>query len=192
MASKQDLRAQKKREKDRKKRDQARRSRGSRPGPQAPSLERRGLPAAECAGWPLGECYLSHHWHEHGPRVQAVFTRMHQDGRVAAVFCGIDLRSEGIVDVMYRAPVTAEGVLGEVARRSEEAGEEPIQVDDALRVAKVIEAGLQLGSDAEGVADVRALLGDLDTRACPDVVLTGEPPPAPEKKKSLFSMLFGN
>ena len=191
MASKQDLRAQKKREKDRKKRDQARKTRGSRPAPAGVAVERRGLSAAECSTWPVGECFLSQNWHEHGPRVQAVFTRVHQDGRVAAVFCDVDLRREGVLDVLFRAPVTADGVLGEVARRSEANAEQPIQVDDPLRVAKVIETGLALGSGADGVGELRALLGDVDTRACPDPILTGDPPPVAPKKKSLFSMLFG-
>lgn len=190
MGSKRDRRAQKKREKSRKKRDAARRTRGSRAGAPSPALA-TGLAAAEAVRWPVGECYLSQHWHEHGPMLHAVFTRAASDGRVAASFFEVDLRSEGIVDVLFRAPVSAEAVLGEVARRSELSGE-PIQLDDPLRVCKAVEVARELGGDHPMLPEALALFGDLDARACPDAFLVGSPPPEPVKKKSLFSMLFGD
>lgn len=192
MGSKRDQRAQKKREKNRKKRDAARKNRGSRAAPVIEASGRvRGLSAEECARWPVGECFLSQNWHEHGPTVVACFTRQHEDGRVAAVFCDIELEAAGVTQVLYRAPVTADGALGEVARRSEEAGV-GIQVDDPARVVKVIHTGLDLGAAGEDLVELRSLLGDLDPRACPDEVLTGRPPPPPPRKRSLFSMLFGD
>lgn len=191
MGSKRDRRAQQKREKAKKKRDSARRSRGSRHAPPSPDAAGGGLSAEACASWPVSECYLSQNWHEHGPRLQAVFTRAASDGRVAAAFFELDLAEEGVVDVLFRAPVSEQGVLGEVARRSESLGE-PLQVDDALRVRKAVEAARELGGDPPGLADALALFGDLDPRACSDTFLIGHAPEPAPKKKSLFSMLFGS
>lgn len=189
MGSKRDNRAQKKREKSRKKRDDARRTRGSRPGIQSPAVA-SGLAAAEAVRWPVGECYLSQHWHEHGPHLHAVFTRAASDGRVAVAFFELDLESGGVIDVLFRAPVSADAVLGEVARRSELSGD-PIQVSDALRVRKAVEVAMELGGAPAMLPEALALFGDLDPRACEDSFLTGSPPPPPPKKKSLFTMLFG-
>lgn len=187
MGNKRQQRAQSKREKAKKKRAEARRSRGSRPGP-SPSGTSGRLGIAECAEWPTGECYLSDNWHEHGPRIVAAFTRRHQDGRIAAAFFEADLRAEGIVEAAFHAPVSEDMVLSEVARRSELL-DVPMRLDSPERIAKVLSTARALGEGSDPL--VLAFLDGVDTGACDDVILTGEPPPPPPKKRNLFTFLFG-
>lgn len=188
-------RAQKKREKQKKKRDEARATRGSRKPPPSAAAPPRdaGLDGAE--RWPVGECYLSENWHEHGAHVHAAFVRNHSDGRLAAAFFEVDLREAGVIEVLARGGVSLGGVQGEMARRSELAGHAMLVAEPAL-VAKVVRTGLAWGRsrgrpDPDGLDEALGLLGELDGSDAPEAILTGDPPPPPEKRKSLFSRLFG-
>jgi hypothetical protein len=199
VGSKKNRRDQKRREKQRKRRDKARRVRGSRtPPPGSPgSADRvdRSLNGAEA--WPVGECYLSEHWHEHGARdVHAGFVREAEDGRRAAAFFALDLRRDGLTEVLARGGVSEAAIQGEMARRSEEAGHAMLVAEPDL-VVKVVLAAVALNEarDADlpsGAREALALFGDLDGSSVREAILTGEPPPAPAKRRSLFSVLFGD
>ncbi|MEZ4317540.1 MAG: hypothetical protein R3F61_08545 [Myxococcota bacterium] len=195
MADRNDLRAQRKREKQRKKRESAQKSRGSRkPAVPTAAPVDRGLKGAEA--WPVGECYLSENWHEHGARVHAGFVRESSDGRRAAAFFEVDLRRDGVVEVLARGGVSEGAVQGEMARRSEASGNAMLVAEPDL-VVKVVRAGVDLSRSREnalpdGLDEALRLFGDLDGSTAPEAVLTGDPPPPPAKKKSLFSLLFGD
>jgi hypothetical protein len=195
MAGKNDQRAQKRREKQRKKREDARKVRGSRKPevPQPGERLDRGLKGAH--GWPVGECYLSEDWHEQGARVHAGFVRQNTDGRLAAAFFEVDLRSEGVVECVARGGVSEGGVQAEMARRSELCDKAMLVAEPDL-VVKVVNTGLALTRSAgralpDGLDEAIALFGDLDGSTAEVAVLTGDPPPPPPKKKSLFTLLFG-
>ncbi len=199
MGSKKSRRDQKKREKARKKREKARKNRGSRkPPPGSPGAAKsvdRGLKGADA--WPVGECYLSEHWHEHGARaVHAGFVREADDGRRAAAFFEIDLRERGLIEVLARGGVSEAAIQGEMARRSEETDHAMLVADPEL-VVKVVRAAAELNDVLEsplpdGADEAMALFGDIDGSGAPQAILTGEPPPPPPKKRSLFSVLFGD
>ncbi|MCA9567251.1 MAG: hypothetical protein KC656_05390 [Myxococcales bacterium] len=195
MGSKADQRAQKKREKQKKKRAEASRARASR-APVVPA-SRSGRPdLSAAAGWPLGECYLSETWSEHGPRVEAGFVRQHAGGRCAAVFFAADLRDGGVSDVLAAADVSSDAVTGEVARRSERAGH-ALHLAEGDLVARVLHTALELGDTngverPAGIADALELMGEVDGSTSPFTLLTGPPPPPPPKKKTLLGWIFGD
>lgn len=192
MASKNERRAQKKREKNKKKRTAAHKARGSRRPADVPSSAApKRADVREATGWPTGDCYLSETWPEHGPVVQGGFVRQHANGRCAAVFFQADLRRGGVADILAHGDVSSDAVLGEMVRRSEAAGHAMVIVEPDL-VVKAFRTALELqDDDVAGTAEALALFGDLDGSGVDYALLTGEPPPPTPKKKSLFTWLFG-
>lgn len=196
MGSKADRRAQKKREKQKKKRESASRERAARqPDAPSPTPGRPRRDVRDAVAWPVGECFLSETWSEHGPRVQAGFVRQHENGRCAAVFFAADLRDGGVSDVLPAGDVSPEAVTGEVARRSELAGH-ALAVAEPDLVVKVLHTALALGEERgcppPGHLDqALALFGELDGSTVDHQLLTGEPPPPVARKRTLFDVLFG-
>lgn len=196
MGSKADRRAQKKREKQKKKRQDASRTRASRPslGSAGPERRRR-ADVSGAVDWPVGECFLSETWSDHGPRIHAGFVRRHANGRAAAVFFAADLRDGGVSDILPAGDVSEDAITGEVARRSELAGH-ALAVAEPDLVVKVFHTALTLGDDngvarPEHVDQALLLFDDLDGTSVDYRLLTGEPPPPPPKKQTLFGLLFG-
>lgn len=194
MAKKNTRRDQKKREKQKKKRAEARKTRGSRAAPvQAAVVRETGIAGWE--SWPVSDCYLSENWSDQGARVHAAFVRENDEGRCAAAFFEVDLKTEGVTEVLSRGNVSYAAVQGEMARRSELSKKAMLVADPAL-VAKLVLTGVDYGRDQglsppKGLDEALRLFGDIDPEDAPESILVGTPPPPPAKKKSLFSVLFG-
>jgi hypothetical protein len=189
VADKRTHRAQKKRAKHKRKREEARRARAERT-PKAPRAGGR-VSVREATDWPVGDCYLSSSWHEHGAKAHGAFVRTHSSGRMAAAFFLADLEHGGITEVVAHGDVSLAAVQGEMARRSEASGDPMLVVEPDL-VVKVFETAAAMVDDPPPEAEaLRALFGDVDGSGTDFTLLTGTPPPPDPPRTSLFSLLFG-
>jgi len=115
--------------------------------------------ASAASHWPLGEAYVSEHWHEWGAHVHAVFTRVHGDGRVAAAVLEVDLEEEGLLNAEYNVYPNDAWVQQLLMERSQ--GDHAMMYADPGLVAKIGRTGHKLGSDgAKGWSDVEDLFAD--------------------------------
>jgi hypothetical protein len=189
MASNSDRRKQQKREKKRLKDKQRR---------QAARVQRRVSKVRDLsrlAELPLGESYASDNWHEQGPEsVWVATSRVHPNGKLAAMVAHLDLRRQGILAVEV-FPELKEGQLEfEIGRR---AGEQIVASCEPELVAALLSAASELTDSApSALAEAEMLLGDIDPDDCLHEILVGPPPPQlPPKPKAagggLLSRLKG-
>lgn len=176
MAHKNVHRAQARREKQRLKREEAQSSRRAR------TRESLAGGVAQAARWPTGDCYLSSNWPEQSPVVHAVFTRRHDNGRVAAVFAEVDLADRGVFACQVRTNLVDQALHQELAQRSSE--ERPLMALSPALVVKVVAEGRRVGQEGgheqpASLADAFALFADIDGGGAPQELLTGRPRLAP-------------
>ena len=135
------------------------------------------------AGLPLGDCYISDNWSDHGPRVSAVFVRRHRNGQSVAAFFELDLLSQGMLSSSRVTDLSPAGLDSELAQRSERT---PLVVCEPALIVKVVEAARAM-SDGRGELvthsynEAVALFGVVLSEDCPHEILTGAPPLPPEK-----------
>lgn len=178
MSTQKERRRSKKLEKQRKKREDAQRSRGSR----KPVGTRGTVALDEAVDWPVSECWIGEPWHETGARVHAVFTRRHDDGRVAIAAFEVDLADQGVIEARATAGVSEGAVQGEVARRSEEHA--MVEASPSL-VVTLVDAARRHGS-SRGHAQpadldrVTILFGDIEADDARHGIRCGSPD-APEE-----------
>lgn len=179
MASKSDRRRQQKREKKRLK-DKQRRG--------AARRQRRASKVhniAHLQQLPVGECFASEHWYEHGaPSVWAAFSCVHPNDSVAAAIFHLDLRERGVVSV----EIVPELPAGQLAARLGQLGQgQVIRACEPELVAALVSAAQDMHLDSgrplpSDFADAVALMDDVDPDECPHEILTGPPPEEPSKK----------
>jgi len=187
MVSKREARAIKSRQKKKKRRESARATRGSRK--KAPT----GTGLGASISWPVGDCFVSQNWYEQGPRVHAVFSRRHSDGRVAAAIFEVDLGWEGVVDVTTFTNISDAILTGEIGRRSDELA---IATADPELIVKVIKTGLDFGREngvkqADGVDKAMRLFGEVSGEGCDLDVHTGDEPTEESAVKKATGFLAG-
>ncbi len=167
-------RRQKKREKQRRRsKERARRMRSKRRVSKVRSLSR-------LAALPVGECYISEHWHEQGPTIIAALTRQHRNGQLAVCLLHIDLAERGILSAEVTPEVDPERLLSFLGQR---AGEEALVECEPELVVHAATVGAALGA-VSAYAAVTAMFADIDPADCPHEILTGTaPPPRVEERK---------
>ena len=148
MSSKGERRKQEKRAKQKKKRNAAsvRRTR------QSARLAPKSL--AEVTGWPVGECFVSENWYEHGPYVHAIFTRRASDGALAGAVFEVDLAERGLVVAKPLSGLTDGMLQSELVTRSQE---HAMVSHDGPLVAKLVEVATETGSLSKGVVEADRL-----------------------------------
>jgi hypothetical protein len=192
MSSKADQRKQKKREKQKKKRADAslRRSR------QVARLAPASLEATTT--WPVGDCYLSENWHEHGARVHAIFTRRSGDGALAGAAFEVDLVHDGLVSARPLVGLTDGALQAELVRRADD---HAMVTQDAAIVVKRVEVGIRLAESngrriPKDTDRAREIFGDVSSDDCPHELYTGDDAaPEPPRKLGIITRaldkLFG-
>ncbi len=138
-----------------------------------------GVSAARAAGWPVHEVYVSEGWHEQGPRVRAILSRMRDDGRLAAAIFEVDLRERGVVEARLELDWQVPDLQRALVPASEE---EALVACDPELVVKLVRVGARHGEDrghrqAAGLERAEQLFGDLDPADCRQDILVGEEPP---------------
>lgn len=186
MADKRSQRQKKTREKQRKRREAKQKERR-----QLNRASRGGL--SDAVRWPVGDCYLSQHWHEQGAHVHAAFVRTHASGRSAVALCEVDLATRGLIDCKVMVVDSEDHVRGLISERSE-----PYAMLDTAPelVVKVIVEGAVHGRAAgftppRTYAKAQPLFAGVDPADSPHELLLGEGPPEPEEKPGWFSRLLG-
>lgn len=179
MSSKGERRKQEKRAKQKKKRNAAsvRRTR------QSARLAPKSL--AEVTGWPVGECFVSENWYEHGPYVHAIFTRRASDGALAGAVFEVDLAERGLVVAKPLSGLTDGMLQSELVTRSQE---HAMVSHDGPLVAKLVEVATAMTEEAGGrlprsLAAAREIFGDVSADDCPHDLKTGAPPPPPPARR---------
>ena len=163
-------------------------SRGSRPG-STPSLK---ITATKASQWSVGTCYASIDWAERGARIDAVFVRRSNDGRVAYALLDVDFAEYGLVEITLRLGVPEPNVHAEVGAMSEERALVEVPPELIVRLAREGAAFSERGGHpaAAKLKDLEKLFGSLEVRDDTPTVLWGdEEPPAAEGKSSFFSSI---
>ena len=145
-----------------------------------------GVTAARAAGWPVHEVYVSEGWHEQGPRVRAILSRMRDDGRLAAAIFDVDLRERGVVEARLELDWQVPDLQRELVLAS---GEEALIACEPELVVKLVRAGARHGegrghSQAAGLERAEQLFGDLDPGDCRQEILVGEEPPPADGRRA--------
>jgi len=181
MADKKTRRREKRRAKDRaKSKEKAASGRARRKGGAA------AMTVEKASNWPVHECYVSENWHDQGPRVHAILSRVRDDGRLAVALFEVDLMEEGVVSAQVELDWQVPMLQRAVVERSEAL---PMVTCVPDLIAKIVEEGARYGSDkghaqASNLAEVSALFGDVRSEDCTYDILVGDTPPPPSKKKS--------
>ena len=129
-------------------------------------------------GLPLSDCYISEHWHEHGPTVVVCVSRQHPNQRIAAAMFTIDLAEKGVISAELIRDMPLEQLPASLSQR----GENSAVVECAAPLAaKVIAAGVAMGKDSghnppRSFAEASVLLRGIDPEDCPHEIFTGSPP----------------
>lgn len=141
--------------------------------------------AEQAAGWPLGECYISQDWHEKAPQIQAIFTRLRKDGRMAAALFELDLAEAGVKGARLELDwklSSLQQVLVALSR------EKPLVVCEPGLVVKVVQEAAKLGEGSTPqLARARALFGEIKPSS--SEILTGAAP-APKAEEASESKGF--
>jgi hypothetical protein len=178
MSSKADQRKQKKRAKQKKRRATAsvRRSRQTaRLAP--PSLE-------ATTRWPIGECYVSENWYEHGAHVHAFFTRRSADGVLAGATFEVDLTERGVISARPLLGLTEGQLQAELVRVADD---NAMVTHDAELVVRLVETGSTLATDnghplPRDLDLATEIFGSVSAADCPHELHTGPPPPPAAKR----------
>ena len=144
-------------------------------------------------GLPLAECYISEHWHEHGPTIVAAISRQHPNHRIATALLTIDLSTKGITNAELIRDMDPEQLPSLLSRHG---GEAAVVECAAPLIAKVVQVALALGKANDHHPprtwpEASVLLEGVDPEDCTHEILTGPPPvdAVPEKKPGLMAGL---
>jgi hypothetical protein len=180
VSTKRERRKAKKGEKQKKKRSGAQKRRA------ASTVSARRAGAA--SDWPVGECYISEHWHERGAQVHAVFSRRHTGGAVAYAHFEVDLTERGVIEASDHRVDQEQLLHAQLAGWSER---KAMVVAEPALVVKLVTEGKAYGREnghrpPKGYGDAISLFGEVDPGSCTHIIDVGEADTdeVPKKKES--------
>jgi len=138
----------------------------------------------KAAHWPVHECYVSENWHDQGPRLHAILSRVRDDGRLAVAMFEVDLMAEGVISAEVALDWQVPGLQRAVVERSESL---PMITCVPDLIVKIIEEGSRHGiekghTQAAGLTEASKLFGELRAEDCTYDILVGDTPPEKPKR----------
>lgn len=158
MASRNDARKQKARQKQKQRRSAAQQARKAK-------TKRSKAGVSQAATWPVADTYISQDWYEWESTVHAVLSRAHADGNTAYVAFTVELGGAGLTEVASAVGVSEGHVQAAASERSEEG--KALVFAEPESIALLFREGLayrraQGHADPKGLEQATRLLAGID------------------------------